>query len=231
MDTKVVKFGGSSLADAGQFKKVADIVLADPARRFVVASAPGKRFSGDIKVTDMLYGCYDLAVKGESFDKEFAAIEERFDGIISELGIDLSLETEFANIKNAFAHRAGRDYAASRGEYLNSIVLAKYLGYDFVDPAGYIRFDEKGSFDLETTRALLAPKLASLEHAVIPGFYGSMPNDTIKTFSRGGSDVTGSIVANAVNAVLYENWTDVSGFLICDPRICLLYTSPSPRDA
>ena len=219
MDTKVVKFGGSSLADAGQFKKVADIVLADPARRFVVASAPGKRFSGDIKVTDMLYGCYDLAVKGESFDKEFAAIEERFDGIISELGIDLSLETEFANIKNAFAHRAGRDYAASRGEYLNSIVLAKYLGYDFVDPAGYIRFDEKGSFDLETTRSLLAPKLASLEHAVIPGFYGSMPNDTIKTFSRGGSDVTGSIVANAVNAVLYENWTDVSGFLICDPRI------------
>ena len=155
MDTKVVKFGGSSLADAGQFKKVADIVLADPARRFVVASAPGKRFSGDIKVTDMLYGCYDLAVKGESFDKEFAAIEERFDGIISELGIDLSLETEFANIKNAFAHRAGRDYAASRGEYLNSIVLAKYLGYDFVDPAGYIRFDEKGSFDLETTRSLL----------------------------------------------------------------------------
>lgn len=219
MDTKVVKFGGSSLADAGQFKKVADIVLADPARRFVVASAPGKRFGGDIKVTDMLYGCYDQAVKGESFDKEFAAIEERFNGIISELGIDLSLKTEFANIKNAFAHRAGRDYAASRGEYLNSIVLAKYLGYDFVDPAGYIRFDEKGSFDLETTRSLLAPKLASLDHAVIPGFYGSMPNDTIKTFSRGGSDVTGSIVANAVNAVLYENWTDVSGFLICDPRI------------
>lgn len=219
MDTKVVKFGGSSLADAGQFRKVADIVLSDPQRKFVVASAPGKRYSGDTKVTDMLYGCYDLAVKGESFDKEFAAIEERFNGIISELGLDLDLSDEFASIKNAFAHRAGRDYAASRGEYLNSIVLAKFLGYDFVDPAGYIRFDETGSFDLDTTRSLLAPKLTSLEHAVIPGFYGSMPNDTIKTFSRGGSDVTGSIVANAVNAVIYENWTDVSGFLICDPRI------------
>lgn len=219
MDTKVVKFGGSSLADAGQFRKVADIVLSDPQRKFVVASAPGKRYSGDTKVTDMLYGCYDLAVKGESFDKEFSAIEERFNGIISELGLDLDLSDEFASIKNAFAHRAGRDYAASRGEYLNSIVLAKFLGYDFVDPAGYIRFDETGSFDLDTTRSLLAPKLTSLEHAVIPGFYGSMPNDTIKTFSRGGSDVTGSIVANAVNAVIYENWTDVSGFLICDPRI------------
>ena len=170
MDTKVVKFGGSSLADAGQFKKVADIVLADPARRFVVASAPGKRFSGDIKVTDMLYGCYDLAVKGESFDKEF---EERFDGIISELGIDLSLETEFANIKNAFAHRAGRDYAASRGEYLNSIVLAKYLGYDFVDPAGYIRFDEKGSFDLETTRSL--PSLLPLSTPLSPASTAQCP--------------------------------------------------------
>lgn len=219
MEIKVVKFGGSSLADAGQFRKVADIVLADPARKFVVASAPGKRYAADIKVTDMLYSCYDLAAKGESFDKEFAAIEERFNSIISELGIDLSLDNEFEIIKNSFAHRAGRDYAASRGEYLNSIVLAKFLGFDFVDPAGYIRFDESGAFDLETTRTLLAPKLASLEHAVIPGFYGSMPNDTIKTFSRGGSDVTGSIVANAVNAVIYENWTDVSGFLICDPRI------------
>ena len=219
MDTKVVKFGGSSLADAGQFRKVADIVLAEPERRFVVASAPGKRHSSDIKVTDMLYGCYDLAVKGESFDKEFEAIEERFNSIIRELGLELSLEKEFSNIKNAFAHRAGRDYAASRGEYLNSIILASFLGYDFVDPAGYIRFDEAGVFDLETTRSLLAPKLSSLEHAVIPGFYGSMPNDTIKTFSRGGSDVTGSIVAMAVNAVIYENWTDVSGFLICDPRI------------
>ncbi len=219
MEIKVVKFGGSSLADAGQFRKVADIIHADPQRRFVVASAPGKRFAADTKVTDMLYGCYDTAVKGESFDDAFAAIEERFNGIIADLGIDLDLTDEFSTIKNAFAHRAGRDYAASRGEYLNSIILAKFLGYDFVDPAGYIRFDETGTFDLDTTRERLAPKLKASEHAVIPGFYGSMPNDTIKTFSRGGSDVTGSIVANAVNAVIYENWTDVSGFLICDPRI------------
>ncbi len=218
-DIKVVKFGGSSLADAGQFKKVADIVLADPARRFVVASAPGKRHSGDTKVTDMLYNCYELAAKGEKFDNEFTAIEQRFNDIITALDIDLSLADEFDAIKYAFAHRAGRDYAASRGEYLNSIVLAKYLGFEFIDPAGYIRFDETGAFDLETTRSLLAPKLLATEKAVIPGFYGSMPNDTIKTFSRGGSDVTGSIVANACSAVIYENWTDVSGFLICDPRI------------
>ena len=146
MDTKVVKFGGSSLADAGQFRKVADIVLADPSRRFVVASAPGKRFSGDVKVTDMLYNCYDLAVKGEEFARSFEAIEKRFNGIIGELSLDLSLESEFSGIKNAFAHRAGRDYAASRGEYLNSIVLAAFLGFEFIDPAPYIRFDEKGNF-------------------------------------------------------------------------------------
>ncbi|MBQ5315942.1 MAG: aspartate kinase [Oscillospiraceae bacterium] len=219
MDTKVVKFGGSSLADAEQFRKVADIVLSDKSRRFVVASAPGKRFSGDVKVTDMLYNCYDMAVKGESFDRSFSAIEARFNDIITGLGIDLSLDKEFSDIKDAFAHRAGRDYAASRGEYLNSIVLAKFLGFEFIDPAGYIRFDETGTFDLDTTRKLLGEKLADIEYAVIPGFYGSMPNDTIKTFSRGGSDVTGSIVASAVNAVIYENWTDVSGFLIANPTI------------
>ncbi|MBQ7989638.1 MAG: aspartate kinase [Oscillospiraceae bacterium] len=219
MSTKVVKFGGSSLADAEQFKKVADIVLSDPTRRYVVASAPGKRFSGDVKVTDMLYNCYSLAVQGESFAASFESIEQRFNDIIAGLGLDLSLEKEFEGIKDAFAHRAGRDYAASRGEYLNSIILAKFLKFDFVDPAAYIRFDEQGQFDLETTRELLSKKLAESEYAVIPGFYGSMPNDTIKTFSRGGSDVTGSIVANAVNAVIYENWTDVSGFLIANPMI------------
>ncbi len=219
MDTKVVKFGGSSLADAEHFRKVADIVLSDKSRRFVVASAPGKRFSSDVKVTDMLYNCYDMAVKGESFDRSFAAIEERFNDIIKGLGIDLSLEKEFSNIKDAFAHRAGRDYAASRGEYLNSIILAKFLGFEFIDPAGYIRFDEQGSFDLDTTRKFLGERLAGEEYAVIPGFYGSMPNDTIKTFARGGSDVTGSIVANAVSAVIYENWTDVSGFLVTNPNI------------
>lgn len=218
-DTKVVKFGGSSLADANQFKKVADIIHADKTRRFVVASAPGKRFSEDTKITDMLYNCYDKASKGENFEKEFSAIEDRYTTIIKDLSIDLSLEDEFKYIKASFAHSAGRDYAASRGEYLNSIVLANYLGFPFLDTVGLLYFNESGEFDLERTIAKLGPKLEEMEHAVIPGFYGSMPNDTIKTFSRGGSDVTGSIVASAANAQIYENWTDVSGFLICDPRI------------
>lgn len=216
---KVVKFGGSSLADANQFRKVASIIKSDEGRRFVVASAPGKRFSEDIKITDMLYACYEKAAKGEDFSENFAAIEERFNSIINELGLDISLEEEYKTIKDAFAHRAGRDYAASRGEYLNSKVLAAYLGYNFVDPAGCIYFGEDGTFDLDHTLSVLSPKLKALDNAVVPGFYGSMPNDTIKTFSRGGSDVTGSIVARAVNADIYENWTDVSGFLICDPRI------------
>ncbi|MBD5144644.1 MAG: aspartate kinase [Ruminococcus sp.] len=216
---KVVKFGGSSLADAGQFRKAADIVLADPDRRFVVASAPGKRFSEDIKITDMLYSCYDKAAKGEDFEDDFSAIEKRYNEIISELGLDISLDREFVRIKSAFEHMAGRDYAASRGEYLNSKVFAAFLGFEFIDPAGYIKFGENGVFDLEKTISLLRPRLEKCEHAVIPGFYGSMPNDTIRTFSRGGSDVTGSIVARAVKAQIYENWTDVSGFLICDPRI------------
>lgn len=219
-ETKVVKFGGSSLADAKQFKKVADIILEDPARRFVVASAPGKRFVEDVKVTDMLYNCYELASEGEEFEEQFQSIKDRYNGIIEELGIeDFSLEKDFETIKGAFSHMAGRDYAASRGEFLNSKVLAKYLGFDFIDAAKYIFFDERGNFDWDKTSEKLAPKLAKTEYAVIPGFYGSMPNGTIKTFSRGGSDVTGSIVARAANAKIYENWTDVSGFLICDPRI------------
>ncbi len=216
---KVVKFGGSSLADAGQFRKAADIVKADPDRRFVVASAPGKRFKEDIKITDMLYACYDKAAKGDDFTEDFAAIEKRYNEIISELGLDLSLEKDFERIKSSFEHMAGRDYAASRGEYLNSKVMAAFLGFEFIDPAGYIKFGGNGVFDLDTTISLLRPRLEHCEHAVIPGFYGSMPNDTIRTFSRGGSDVTGSIVARAVHAKIYENWTDVSGFLICDPRI------------
>ncbi len=219
-ETKVVKFGGSSLADAKQFQKVAEIVLQDPSRRFVVASAPGKRFVEDVKVTDMLYNCYELASEGEEFEEQFQSIKDRYNGIIEELGIeDFSLEKDFEMIKGAFSHMAGRDYAASRGEYLNSKVLAKYLGFDFIDASKYIFFDDRGNFDWDKTSEKLGPKLEKTEYAVIPGFYGSMPNGTIKTFSRGGSDVTGSIVARAAKAKLYENWTDVSGFLICDPRI------------
>ena len=217
--TKVVKFGGSSLASAEQFRKVKNIITAEDSRRFVVPSAPGKRFSADTKVTDMLYGCYDLAAKGKDFTKEFDAIKERYNGIISELGLELSLDGEFDVIKACFIGKAGRDYAASRGEFLNGIVLANFLGYNFIDAADVIYFDERGIFDAAHTNKALSEKLEGLDNAVIPGFYGSMPNDTIKTFSRGGSDITGSIVAAAVNADLYENWTDVSGFLTCDPRI------------
>ncbi len=217
---KVVKFGGSSLADATQFKKVADIILSDKLRRYVVPSAPGKRFKDDTKVTDMLYACYDLAESdNEGYLKVFEDIRERYNGIIKELGIDLSLEDEFEKVKKNFLNKAGRDYAASRGEYLNGIILAKYLGFDFVDSAEVIFFNEKGIFDLDRTVKVLSERLKKLEYAVIPGFYGSMPNGSVKTFSRGGSDITGSIVARAVNARIYENWTDVSGFLVADPRI------------
>lgn len=216
---KVVKFGGSSLASSEQFKKVADIIQADKSRRYVVPSAPGKRDADDIKVTDMLYTCYEIASKGENVDPYFEKIKERYNGIIAGLGLDLSLEKDYDNIKNALIHKAGRDYAASRGEYLNGKILAAYLGYDFIDAAEVIFFGNDGNLDSERTNDILSEVLRRHETAVIPGFYGSMPNDTIKTFSRGGSDITGSIVARAVSADLYENWTDVSGFLMADPRI------------
>ena len=219
MQTKVVKFGGSSLADANQFKKVADIILSENSRRYVVPSAPGKRFSDDIKVTDMLYACYDSAVKGADFSEQFKAIMDRYNSIISDLGLDFSLDKDFEIIRACFIGRAGRDYAASRGEHLNGKILAKYLGFTFVDAAEVIFFNDNGTLDSDKTNRVLSEKLSYIEKAVIPGFYGSMPNDTIKTFSRGGSDITGSIVAAAVKADLYENWTDVSGFLLCDPRI------------
>ena len=219
MEVKVAKFGGSSLADAGQFKKVADIVKADDKRRFIVASAPGKREKKDIKVTDMLYECYDKAVNDEPFEDLLAQIKARYDEIISGLDLDIELDEDFDKIKASFSNMAGRDYAASRGEYLNSKILAAYLGYQFLDAAKYIFFDEGGKYDWDKTRAKLRPKLEDIENCVIPGFYGSMPNGTIKTFSRGGSDITGSIVARAAQAELYENWTDVSGFLIADPRV------------
>ena len=216
---KVVKFGGSSLASAQQFKKVADIIHADPERRYVVPSAPGQRFSGDTKVTDMLYGCYHLAEEEKDFSKELAAIEERYQEIIEGLSLSLSLKEEFKQIRKNFKEKAGENYAASRGEYLNGIIMAAYLGYEFVDSAQVIRFDENGDFDAETTNDILREKLAGMERAVIPGFYGAYADGRVKTFSRGGSDVTGSIVARAVKADVYENWTDVSGFLVADPRI------------
>ena len=216
---KVVKFGGSSLASAEQFKKVADIIHAEDSRRFVVPSAPGKRFSADTKVTDMLYTCYDVAAKGKDFDDKFNEIKKRYYEIIEGLGLDISLEKDFEAIKAGFIGKAGRDFAASRGEFLNGKVLAAYLGYEFIDAAEVIHFNDNGTFDAALTDTAMKERLNGIERAVIPGFYGVMPNDTIKTFSRGGSDITGSIVAAAVSADLYENWTDVSGFLIADPRI------------
>ena len=216
---KVVKFGGSSLASAEQFQKVANIIHSDDNRRYVVPSAPGKRFSDDTKVTDMLYACYHLAEADKDFKKELSAIAERYQEIIDGLDLNLNLDYEFQKIEENFLAKCGRDYAASRGEYLNGIVMAHYLGYEFVDAAEVIRFKDNGDFDAEVTNEILGQRLAGIERAVIPGFYGSYADGKVKTFSRGGSDVTGSIVARAVKADVYENWTDVSGFLIADPRI------------
>ena len=182
MAVKVLKFGGSSLADAEHFKKVANIIKSDPSRRYVVVSAPGKRTPDDQKVTDMLYKCYELTRDGEEIDSVFVCIIRRYEKIIKDLGISLSLEKEFQRIKMAILHHAGRDYIASRGEYLNAIVLAAYLGFDFIDAEKGIFFNEDGSFDSEKTNSVLSSILAKHEYAVIPGFYGSMPNGTIKTF-------------------------------------------------
>ena len=227
MQVKVLKFGGSSLADAEQMKKVAAIVKADPACRYVIPSAPGKRFSGDDKVTDLLYRCYERSWAEEEIGSVFEIIKNRYRDIIKGLGIDFSLEEEFAKIEMSILNHAGRDYVASRGEYLNGLILANYLGFKFIDAAKCIFFKENGTFDAERTNEKLAERLAKYERAVIPGFYGSMPNGTIKTFSRGGSDITGAIVARAARADLYENWTDVSGFLMADPRIV---ENPKPID-
>ena len=216
---KVVKFGGSSLASAEQFEKVGSIIRAEEDRRFVVPSAPGKRYKEDTKVTDMLYACYDLAERGKDFKNELAEIKKRYDEIISGLKLDMSLDDEFKEIEKNFKNKAGKDYAASRGEFLNGKVMAKYLGFEFVDAATVIFFNDEGVFDAEKTQEVLSEKLSKMNNAVVPGFYGAYSDGRVKTFSRGGSDITGSIVAKAIHADVYENWTDVSGFLIADPRI------------
>lgn len=216
---KVVKFGGSSLANAEQFQKVGDIIRSEESRRYVVPSAPGKRYAGDTKVTDLLYACYNKAEAEQDFSCILTEIKERYYEIIRGLKLDLSLEEEFKKIEADFAAHAGTEYAASRGEFLNGKVMAAYLGYEFVDAAEVIRFDKNGNFDAEKTDKLLSKRLQKCERAVIPGFYGGKEDGTVKTFSRGGSDVTGSLVAKAIHADIYENWTDVSGFLVTDPRI------------
>ena len=201
---KVVKFGGSSLASAAQFQKVGRIIRKEESRRYVIPSAPGKRSPDDTKVTDMLYSCYNLAAIGdeseEEFEEQLTMIHERYDEIIKGLGLSLSLDEEFKLIRTNFCKKIGRDYAASRGEYLNALLMANYLDFEFIDAAEVIFFDEAGNLDVEKTNQILAARLDETERAVIPGFYGSMPDGKIKTFSRGGSDITGSIVAKAVQA-------------------------------
>ena len=218
-EKKVVKFGGSSLASAEQFIKSANIINAEDARRYVVPSAPGKRFDGDTKVTDLLISCHAKSVSGGDWESDFTEIKSRYNDIIKGLGIATDLSGEFLTIEENLKNGTTLDYVASRGEYLNGIVLADYLGYEFIDAAEVIFFDYNGKFDATKTNIVMSERLAGRKNVVIPGFYGSNPDMSIKTFSRGGSDITGAIVARAVMADIYENWTDVSGFLMCDPRI------------
>ncbi len=217
---KAVKFGGTSLANARQFKKAAAIIREDKSRRYIIPSAPGKRSEKDIKVTDLLYDCYEKASSKAPYGKIFNQIKDRFNEIIDGLGLNLNLDSEFAAIEENFINGAGPDYAASRGEYLSGLIMSEYLGFPFVDASEVIFFDEEGNFLSEETNTELAERLETMERAVIPGFYGSLiKSGKIHTFSRGGSDITGSLVAKAIHADLYENWTDVSGFLVADPRI------------
>lgn len=216
---KAVKFGGSSLADAAHFEKAAAIISSDSSRRYIVVSAPGKRRPNDVKVTDLLYRCYDAAAAGGDFSEPFAALERRFGHILQDLHLELDLSADFAWIRDQLLRDPKREYAASRGEYLNARIMAAFLGFPFLDAADCVFFQADGTLDTERTYSVLISKLRLLPKAVIPGFYGSMPDGTIHTFSRGGSDVTGAIVARAAGADIYENWTDVSGMLMADPNL------------
>ncbi len=219
MGVKAVKFGGSSLASAEQFQKVIAIIRADASRSVVVPSAPGKRYGDGTKVTDMLYAVHKTAQAGGDTTSELSAIKARYDEIIAGLGLTLDLSEEFAEITRQLASGASADYAASRGEYLNGIVIAKALGFAFLDAADYVFFRQNGQLDEERTYATLGAALKQHPQAVLPGFYGSMPDGSVRTFSRGGSDITGALAARAAGADVYENWTDVSGVLAADPRI------------
>jgi aspartate kinase len=221
MGVIIAKFVVSSVADAAQIRKTKDIIMSNADRRYVVVSGPGKRSGRDEKVTDLLYSYQRLMAGGDN-DRAaavFAVIEERFVGLRDELGVSTDIEAALAKVAADLADGANADYAASRGEFLNAQLIADFYGYDFVDTAGLVLFDTDRSFLAEETNVALSAELAKHERAVIPGFYGTLPNGKPKTFSRGGSDVTGALVARAVNADVYENWTDVSGFMMTDPRI------------
>ena len=215
---KVLKFGGSSMADARQFEKVKSIVQADPARRVVIVSAAGKRFSDDHKLTDLLYLCHAHLKYGVSCDNVFDMIRSRYMEIRDDLGLQTDLETEFDALRRKMDKGISQDELVSRGEYFAAQLMADYLGYDFLDSELWLKFNLDGTVDQETSYEALS-RAASGRRVVIPGFHGAMPDGTIKTFTRGGSDITGALAAAALNADVYENWTDVSGFLMADPRI------------
>ena len=216
---KVVKFGGSSMADAGQYRKIRDILLADPERRVVIVSAAGKRFKNDHKITDLLYLCHAHSQYGVDCSQIFEMISSRYLQIRDELGIQLNLEPEFAALKARIDSKAiTSDELASRGEYFSAKLMASYLGFRFIDAADWIKFNFDGSVDQEGSYEALRAQVSGIG-AVIPGFYGQMPDGHIRTFSRGGSDITGALAAAALEADVYENWTDVSGILMADPRI------------
>ena len=217
---KVLKFGGTSMANAASIQRVADIIESDEKAKYIVVSAPGKRESADIKVTDLLYDCIAVRDRDGVCDSALAKVQKRFDEIIDGLGLSFDLTPEFNVIRDRINGGAGRDYASSRGEFLSAMVMAKKLGAHFVDAGDVIRFDMDGNFDSETTNRLVEKRMALPGRVVVPGFYGKMPNGKVKTFSRGGSDITGAIIARGVNAEIYENWTDVDGFMMADPRIC-----------
>ena len=216
---KVCKFGGTSMADAKAMRQAKNIIESDSSRKYVIVSAPGKRFKDDIKITDMLYKCYNEVVETGTCKKSFAIIRERFVEIVKELGVDLDINTILDQTEKAIDENKSADFSASRGEYLSARIFAAFLGIDFVDAEEMIRFDRHGKLNDDYTDDKVACRLANVDRAVVPGFYGKNFQGEIKTFSRGGSDITGSIIARGVKADLYENWTDVSGFLVCDPRI------------
>ncbi len=216
---KVCKFGGTSMADANALRQVKSILDSDPDRRYVVVSAPGKRNKTDIKITDMLYRCNKEAVENGSCKNSFKIIRDRFTEIVKELGLKLDINSILDKTESKIDELKSADFAASRGEYLSAYIMAAFLGFEFVDAEEIIRFDSHGRLNDDYTDDKVSNRLSAIEKAVIPGFYGKDFQGNIKTFSRGGSDITGSIIARGVKADLYENWTDVSGFLVCDPRI------------
>lgn len=224
---KVLKFGGSSLADSSQFRKVKDIISANDKNTYIVVSAPGKRSPSDTKITDMLFSAYDAAIRKRNYADILENVRRRFDEIVGELGIDFDLDKEIAVISASIENNPELDYLASRGEYLNACIMAKYLDCEFVDPAECVFFNDDGSLNQDKTYSAVGERLKGLDTAVVAGFYGAFENGKVHTFSRGGSDISGAIVARAVKADVYENWTDVSGMLSADPRVV---KNPAPID-